>query len=376
LIRSIVKQILAFIIFYSGLIKVLRLLGKNYTKILLYHSIDETENIFIRGTRIWTSPDKFNKHLKYLTAKYHIISLKDFIEFLNKGKPLKRSVILTLDDGFADNYSVAFPYLKKYKAPATILLTTECIENKKPIWIQELNYLFNTIGVEPIRDIVVSLSRKLNIDKIIGNRFSKTVLRKSVEEYFRYSLNLRQREKMMAAVYRKFNLPRRNIFSENKIFLNWKQIKIMCADGLTIGNHGASHTPLSCLSARQQYQEIKRSKRLIGNKIGTEFIPFSYPFGGLQDFNTLSERLIKQEGHSCILTAEPKLNHSQSSKYRLGRIAIENIPVYLLAFEMEKGVLKKLIRKSKNPFREKNECKREKANSGNRCASFRHDLGR
>jgi len=346
LIRSIVKQILALIIFYSGFIKVLRLLGKNYTKILLYHSISETENNFIRGTRIWTSTDKFNKHLKYLAAKYHIISLEDFVEPLIKGKTSERSVIITFDDGFVDNYYVAFPQLKQYKAPATIFLTTECIENKKPIWIQELNYLLNTIGVEKIWDTLSSLSPQINTDKIIKKRFSKMLLRNSIEEYFRYSLNIKQREKIIAAVNQKFNLSRKKIFSENKIFLNWEQIKIMRADGITFGNHGASHSPLSFLSERQQLTEVKHSKRLIRDKLGTDFIPFSYPFGGTKDFNINTEQLVKKQGHSCILTAEPKLNHSQSSKYQLGRIAIGNLPVYLLAFEMEKGVLKKLIRKS------------------------------
>lgn len=88
--------------------------------ILMYHSIGENEVVFN------VTPEDFEKQLDYLKRKnYKVMKLKELVEKLKSGKEIeKKSVVLTLDDGFKDNYSNAFPILKKYGFPATIFLAT------------------------------------------------------------------------------------------------------------------------------------------------------------------------------------------------------------------------------------------------------------
>ncbi|MDD5454862.1 MAG: polysaccharide deacetylase family protein [Candidatus Ratteibacteria bacterium] len=96
--------------------------------ILFYHKI----NFPIPGAKIrdlYVSPDKFHSQMKDLKWRgYKTISLEDLLQWLSCGKEIpKKSIILTFDDGYEDNYINAFPVLKKFGFTATIFLITRDI---------------------------------------------------------------------------------------------------------------------------------------------------------------------------------------------------------------------------------------------------------
>lgn len=75
------------------------------------------------------SPERFEWHMAYL-KKHHfnVLSLRTLVQTIKQGKPLPRkSVVITFDDGYADNYEQAFPILKKYGFPATIFVIADVI---------------------------------------------------------------------------------------------------------------------------------------------------------------------------------------------------------------------------------------------------------
>lgn len=95
---------------------------KNVT-ILAYHKVNNT------GMSTLDVPVKnFEQQIEYLrTHKYSVISLDKLIDEIKGGTILKRAVVITFDDGCKDNYTFAYPILKKYNFPATIFLTTSFI---------------------------------------------------------------------------------------------------------------------------------------------------------------------------------------------------------------------------------------------------------
>jgi len=95
---------------------------------LLYHKIDlPTADVKIRGA--FTAPQKFERQIAYLKKKgYELLAASELIEFYRaNGEFPPRSIAVTFDDGWKDNYQHAFPVLKKYGAKATIFLVTSCI---------------------------------------------------------------------------------------------------------------------------------------------------------------------------------------------------------------------------------------------------------
>lgn len=96
--------------------------------ILMYHMISRPQSQ--AETKYACPPESFEIHLrKLLQNGYLPVSLESIESHFLSNTPLpKNAVAITLDDGFEDNYTNAFPLLAKYKIPATIFLATGHIE--------------------------------------------------------------------------------------------------------------------------------------------------------------------------------------------------------------------------------------------------------
>jgi peptidoglycan/xylan/chitin deacetylase (PgdA/CDA1 family) len=93
-------------------------LSPRYTiPILTYHDFNYREGIAV-------APENFERQMHYLKdRRYNVISLDALIKGRKKGDKFARNtVVITMDDGYKDNFTYAYPVLKKYGFPATIFL--------------------------------------------------------------------------------------------------------------------------------------------------------------------------------------------------------------------------------------------------------------
>ena len=101
--------------------------------ILMYHhiSVPPPDADDVRRD-LSVTPQDFEDQLRYLKkAGYHSITLSDLIYYLATGKRLPRKpIILTFDDGYRDNYTHAYPLLKKYGFVGTFFLITAPIDQE------------------------------------------------------------------------------------------------------------------------------------------------------------------------------------------------------------------------------------------------------
>lgn len=95
--------------------------------ILYYHSVMQ-EN----GNEVRMPPDQFEAQMAYLKDKgYHSISLEQLYKATYKGGDLPaKPFVITLDDGYVDNYTTAFPILKKHGFTATVFMITSYINEE------------------------------------------------------------------------------------------------------------------------------------------------------------------------------------------------------------------------------------------------------
>ena len=96
--------------------------------IIMYHHVTRLDS----PQPDTVSPERFEWHMVYL-KKHHftVLPLTAFIEALQSGIPVPRkSVVITFDDGYEDNYTQAFPILKEYKFPATIFVVADSVNTK------------------------------------------------------------------------------------------------------------------------------------------------------------------------------------------------------------------------------------------------------
>ncbi|MDY7076301.1 MAG: polysaccharide deacetylase family protein [Chloroflexota bacterium] len=125
LFRKSVRWIVASITYYSGAV-FLRGLFESVprARILVYHSISRNPlNPFS------VSPEDFEEQIRFLSQEYNVILLEDLIACTQKKDIPANSVVITLDDGFEDNYTYAYPILKKYSVPATVFVIVERLDH-------------------------------------------------------------------------------------------------------------------------------------------------------------------------------------------------------------------------------------------------------
>lgn len=93
--------------------------------VLMYHSIgnDKTNPVVI-------PKENLEEQFKYLKDNgYSTITLEDLYNYLeNNAEIPEKSVVLTFDDGYENNYTELFPLLKKYKFRATIFMITSYVD--------------------------------------------------------------------------------------------------------------------------------------------------------------------------------------------------------------------------------------------------------
>ena len=97
--------------------------------ILMYHMVDtDVPSRDLLTLHLTVMAPAFEEQITLLRhAGYRALSLDDAWAAIRGGTPPARGVVLTFDDGYEDNYSVAFPILKKYGFPGTFFVVTSTI---------------------------------------------------------------------------------------------------------------------------------------------------------------------------------------------------------------------------------------------------------
>jgi hypothetical protein len=122
--RKLVRWAVASVTYGSG---VTRLYAKrSRARILVYHSISHDPlNPFS------VSPPAFEAQVRRLAEAYHVISMDELASRIREGKEMPaNAVAITLDDGLRDNYTFAYPILKKYGVPAMIYVVVEKLKSE------------------------------------------------------------------------------------------------------------------------------------------------------------------------------------------------------------------------------------------------------
>ncbi|AEB76861.1 polysaccharide deacetylase family protein [Clostridium botulinum] len=106
--------------------------------VIMYHSIKYEKNNCVRLPK-----ENFENQMKYLKDNnYTTLTLDELYSFFENNIPIpKKSVVLTFDDGYKDNYETAYPILKKYGFKATVFVITNCIDTGEYLTSEQLKEL-------------------------------------------------------------------------------------------------------------------------------------------------------------------------------------------------------------------------------------------
>ncbi|MBU3635551.1 polysaccharide deacetylase family protein [Polynucleobacter sp. es-GGE-1] len=179
----------------------------------------------------------FERQIRHIKKKYRFIDIDEFEQILGGStKPRENLVLLTFDDGFESNYHVA-------------------------------NQVLSNHGIKAVFFIAVDF---LQTYDMVGNSASEFILN-----------NFKVKQHI------------------NSISLNCDQILRLSSLGHVFGSHSCSHNDLSQISKEKIEHEVIDSKNTLEKILNLKVNHFAYPFGGINNINSYSLKVIKDKYKHC-----------------------------------------------------------------------------
>ena len=232
--------------------------------ILMYHQIGPPLE-GVPACQDHVTPQQFERQIQaILEAGYRVIPLSTLIRKLQEdaAPDLRRSVVLTFDDGFRGQFIHAYPVLRRRRLPATLF--------------------------------------------VVAGYLGKDV-------FFRHL-------SASGAAARGGPLP------PAWLPLSWDEVREMARHGVTIGSHSLSHRSLGVLSGAEVEMEVHRSKEVLEERLGVPVELFAYPFGSQAygDFHSSHAELLRRSGYRAACTTVIGPSGAGADLYALPRIPMED----------------------------------------------------
>ena len=130
-LKTLFKRAFYWTCLYAGPVWIrntwLRSRRRTRCTVLLYHRVNN-----ISSDNLTTSERRFIEHMEVLRQHYPVLGLSEAVAALRTGRYLGPNVVvITFDDGYADNHDVAAPILEHFGLPATFFVTAGLIETTR-----------------------------------------------------------------------------------------------------------------------------------------------------------------------------------------------------------------------------------------------------
>ena len=340
---------MAVVLFYSGGLSVLRRIVNRFKprrtpdgrfalpfiqrrrfgnlQILVYHRVNDERDAFFPATPTAI----FAQQIEFLRRNFNVCSLDDAIQMLQEQRLPDNSIVVTLDDGYGDNFTNAFPILTTHSVPATIFLAIEPIDTRRPLWHDRVFRAFRETQVGSLVDFGQPAQRYL-----FNNEADKRFAQQNILKFF-WELPENERAYWVDELFDRLEVT--STLEAQDLMLTWDQIRIMHQGGVSFGSHTMTHPILSRLSYERLTEEIFESKRVLEAQLGTLVNSFAYPVGRQQDFNETTKKLLLEAGYTCALTTIFGTNESGQDRFELRRASPweQDIPRFAFKLNYYKG---------------------------------------
>lgn len=242
---------------------------------------------------------------------WNFISIDELASELRKGKIPKKTLVLTFDDGYKDNYTIGLPIFKAFNIPFCVYITTKFIEQDVTPWW----YVLENV---------------IQANEQIKDPFGNSYILDGIQNKNNAFLKIRHeilRDRVMAAEILNWLEESKNLLPQNEIsslFMNWDDLLNLETEGLaTIGAHTHSHPVLSQLTHKEALVEISKAKAILEARLKTKVINhFALPFGGEGEFSDREIRMAKEVGFlSTVSTINGGLySWGKIDSYKLPRV--------------------------------------------------------
>jgi peptidoglycan/xylan/chitin deacetylase (PgdA/CDA1 family) len=271
------KRAVALAAFHGGAVSLVRRVrcatGRPATPILVYHRIVEEPDalaaVRCRSGMAVTAAN-FDAQMRHLARHYQVMPLSQIVARLRAGAPLPpRACALTFDDGYADNYQLAYPILKRLGLPATFFLATGFVGTPEAPWTARLEQLLaSPAGEAPSPQLLCEL-KALPV--------AEAEARVEAWEGRCQVPGARCQVKAGPSLPGTWHLAPGT--ASEASMMSWEQVRRMRADGFEFGGHTRRHALLTVEEPGRAREEIEGSYADLLTHLGPGQYGFAYPNG-------------------------------------------------------------------------------------------------
>jgi len=286
--------------------------------VLLYHRVTLLNN---DPQQLAVSPDNFYEQIGFLKKNCCLLKIEEFSDFLLSGKKLPpKSVVITFDDGYLDNYHEALPILESHSCQALFYITTGQIDTRKELWWDELERILLSHNILP-REIAIQIS-----GKTYSFPTNNSTERKNAYDAFHPLLKFAPvsvRDKTIAELQQWAGLSDTGR-STHRLLTSAELVRMNESSAAVLGAHTVNHPALSVLIYEDQLAEIDLSRKFLENVLKQKIEHFSYPYGGKNDYNKDTIKACREIGFKLVCANKYNQVHSWSDIFQVPRILIRN----------------------------------------------------
>jgi peptidoglycan/xylan/chitin deacetylase (PgdA/CDA1 family) len=238
-----------------------------------------------------------------LARRVHVLSLAELARRLAAGQPLGRAVVLTFDDGYADNLLVAKPLLERRGMSATVFVTTGQTGADREPWNDELGRILLTGDALPavLELDVEGRCRRFDLPAD-ARRDARLAL---YYEVWRLLVALPAGVQQAALAVLRDWAGKPSSVRPSRRMLTADEVAKLAEGGLIeVGAHTVNHVDLSAAPASVQQAEIEASKAACEAILNRPVTSFAYPYGRV---GTATPDLVRAAGFACACTCERDL---------------------------------------------------------------------
>lgn len=237
---------------------------------------------------------RFDQLMNWISSWFNTLPLNEAALLLKQGLLPSRAACITFDDGYADNFTIALPILKKYNLTATFFISTGFLDGGR---------MWNDTIIESIRHYS---SNKLDLTQIglesipLHNTDEKTTSIRLVLNKTKY-LPPQQRVEFTRRIAEltKSKLP-------DDLMMTSDQVRELRKAGMQIGAHTVSHPILAKIDSDSAKSEIFESKIFLEKLLREEIVLFAYPNGKFNtDYLDCHVEMVKELGFKVAVSTSP-----------------------------------------------------------------------
>jgi peptidoglycan/xylan/chitin deacetylase (PgdA/CDA1 family) len=285
--------------------------------VLLYHRVARLQT---DPQLLAVTPAHFDLQLAYLKKHYQVLTVEEFTHhLLNNIRFPKHSVLLTFDDGYADNFTEALPLLEKHDLQALFYIATGTLGGTREFWWDAVERIVLLSETEPAEKQFVLHGVQYDLQALTFVKRTKLyndllpVLRRTP---------VAERDGKINELAALFGSAMDRPSHRAMTFEELKQMHV--SPSAVIGAHTEGHPSLAALSYEQQRYEIATSKKLLEETLGGTIQHFSYPFGTILDYNADTLKIVRELNFSVVAANYPEPVSSRSDRFTFPRFLVRD----------------------------------------------------